>query len=655
MEYENRIVDYFSGSDACLGLVNKYVKGRLQITGRTGRTERVAEKQVIVFHGTGSQSRDLDVVQEAIEAAVGEIDVELLWEQLLTENLEEIRDFSELYFGDASPVHISAMTRVIAADPVHFKRVGFRFEPRTAEEAEEIAELQRKRAEKAAAREVTAHWLEEVLNRPANALVDVPAEMEDFLRQTHDFLLVGHNSEAVQLLSLARKNKTHREVAFELLSRTGRLPAGADPFLLINGIHAGFSHAVLEAAAQLPAYVAGSDRVDYTGLLTFSIDDAETLEIDDALSVSQDGEETVVGIHIADPAHFVRKGDPVDRAAEERPLSLYLPTTTVMMFPDAVGCRCASLQVEGPRPSLSFMVRFAADGTLKSWDFHGATVAVSHRLTYEEADRIIAGTDGVPLKSELSCLLHLADLLRSERLRNGGFNLSRPEIKVRVHGDDISVTRCESDTPSHRLVSELMVLANRLTAEYALSNDIPIIYRIQDTPAQPVVTIDHYDPIHFQDQVRKLKRTRLSTHPEPHTGLGLDLYTQVSSPLRRYADLVIQRQLDAHFRGLPLPYELQELLEVLGNVERTSSQNRNLERDACKRWLLEYLKRQKSDRIFEATVVYRAGAQIFAELDDVLERGILLGAGPVRLGDRLRVRIRDVEPKKMRLALERIP
>ncbi|MBO7741826.1 MAG: RNB domain-containing ribonuclease, partial [Victivallales bacterium] len=152
--------------------------------------------------------------------------------------------------------------------------------------------------------------------------------------------------------------------------------------------------------------------------------------------------------------------------------------------------------------------------------------------------------------------------------------------------------------------------------------------------------------------VRKMKRTRLSTYPQPHFGLGLDLYTQISSPLRRYADMVIQRQICAHLSGRAPEYTQQELFGIVDNVESTSSTNRALDREAKKFWLLEYLRRNCSGAVMDAVVVRQEGSLILVELCDYCERGVLMTRDRPAVGEMLRVRIGAINPKAGRMELE---
>ena len=658
---EQTVVDYLGSNEMCLGVVVKSGTDRVQVRGATQQQEKVKVANIVAEHGMVKGNDvlgKLAAVQSAIRDAMADIDLELLWEDVLTTGGElELSALAEHYFGEATAVQVSALARKLIVDGTLFQRKQLLFTARTREEIAELERLRALRAERAAAKERTRQWLDSVLDHHGEAPAPVPEEQEGFLRLATDYLLCGFNSDAVNILSAAREKVNAREVALRLLRVTDRMPAGVDEFLLANGIHAGFSGAVLDYADTLTPYDGNGHREDLSALELFSIDDEETREIDDALSCSRDDEQNyLVGIHIADPACFVGKDDPLDAAAVERPLSLYLPTTTVMMFPERVGCNLASLVAGQLRPALSFQVKFSSAGALLDWRFVPAAVRVRHRLDYHCADERLslpAGAgDADSVTAALRDLLFLAGKLRAGREAAGAVQLNGPEMKIRVRGGVVTVTPEDSDSPSHQLVSEFMILANHLAAKYALHHDLPVIYRTQDQPASPVSSVKEYDPYLFEQQVKKMKRTRLSTHPQAHFGLGLDLYTQISSPLRRYADLVIQRQLSAHFLGKELPYTHEELFGVLDNVDRTASQNRSLEREANKYWLLEYLRREKLGAEVGATIVRAEGSLILAEIDGFAERGVVMTRSRMTLGEHVRLRIRDAIPNAGRLVLE---
>ena len=651
----NTIIDYFAGNnEMALAIVVKPGVERLQVQS-VAKTEKITPRQILTAHGTadGGNLSKLPEIQNAINEAMKEVETDFLWENLLEkEGQFSVEDICQEYFGDKQPINISALARVMLEDNVHFKRVQNQFTVNSREEAEKIETLKRQRAEKAALRERTMKWLSDTLAaKPAESPQPVPEEQEAFIANTIDFLLRGANNEAVNLLSAASGKLNVREIAIRMLRNCGRFPEEADEFLLANGIHAGFSRSVLEETDKLEAFPEGSERLDLTQLETFSIDDEETMEIDDALSCRTEGDKTIVGIHIADPAYFVPKDTPIDLAAEDRPLSLYLPTTFVPMFPERLSHDLASLVKGKVRPSLTFTVTFDADGEMDDWTICSAKIRVSQRLTYKEADKMMeSGEDSV--SDALRKLDVISRKLKQYREEDGAVSLNRPEMKIRVRNNQITVEHIDQETPSHQMVGEFMILANNLAAKYALVHDIPVIYRAQEEPSEPVHPIRRYDPCLFDQMIRRMRRTHLSTYPAPHFGLGLDLYVQVSSPLRRYADLVILRQLSAHFANQPLPYKQEELFSILDNVDSTASQNKSLEREANKFWMLEYIARNCIGQEFDAIVVRQEGNLVLAEIDRLFERGVVYTRDHVKFGERLRVRIRDASSKTGRLAME---
>ena len=651
----NTIIDYFaSNNEMSLAFVVKPGVERLQVQSAV-KTEKITPRQILVSHGVanGVNLSKLSEILNAVNEAKKEIEIDFLWENLLEKNGQlSVEDICKEYFGDTNPVNISALARVMLEDTVHFKRVQNQFTVNSREEAEKIEELRRQRAEKAALRERTVKWLADTLAaKPSEPPQPVPEEQELFISQVIDFLLRGANNEAVNLLSSASVKLNVREVAIRMLRNCGRFPEEADEFLLANGIHAGFSRTVLEETDKLEAFPEDAQRLDLTHLEVFSIDDEETMEIDDALSCRTEGDKTIVGIHIADPAYFVKKDTPIDLAAEDRPLSLYLPTTFVPMFPERLSHDLASLVQDKVRPSLTFTVTFDANGDIDDWSICSAKVKVTKRLTYVEADRMLeSGNDSI--SDAMRKLETVSRKLHQYREEDGAVSLNRPEMKIRVRGEQITVEHVDQETPSHQMVGEFMILANNLAAKYALVHDIPVIYRAQEEPSEPVHPIRRYEPCLFDQMIRRMRRTHLSTYPAPHFGLGLDLYVQVSSPLRRYADLVILRQLSAHFANQPLPYRQEELFSILDNVDSTASQNKSLEREANKFWMLEYIARNCIGKEFDAIVVRQEGNLVLAEIDKLFERGVVYTRDHVKFGERIRVRIKDSSPKNGRLAME---
>ena len=257
-----------------------------------------------------------------------------------------------------------------------------------------------------------------------------------------------------------------------------------------------------------------------------------------------------------------------------------------------------------------------------------AILEIGRRLSYAQADRILAGAEDAEneVATALRRLYEAALELRERRKRAGAILVTRREPKVRVHGDEIEIEVIDNNnSPGRLLVAEFMVLNNFVAASYAAERRIPIIYRVQPAASDAGAV-----------------RAHLSVYPEYHAGAGLQYYAQLSSPIRRYADLVLQRQLvSALADSSAPPYDADGILAVLANTENAEAEAKELERRARRYWTLLYLQRYALGRELAATVT-RDG--VSAELDDYAVRGALRGAPHVSTQTQIRVRIARVDP-----------
>jgi exoribonuclease II len=207
--------------------------------------------------------------------------------------------------------------------------------------------------------------------------------------------------------------------------------------------------------------------------------------------------------------------------------------------------------------------------------------------------------------------------------------VQRREAKVRVRDDEVEITVLDNTSPGRTLVAEFMVLSNFVAARYAAANRIPLIYRVQPNISGGDLAA---------------MRPRLSLHPEYHAGIGVDFYAQLSSPIRRYADLVLQRQLlgalEHGDRHAPV-YSDDELLTVLAGAENADASGRELERRAKRYWILRYLERHAVDG---PIIAYVAREGQSAEPAEYPVRGTLHGAPTLPNGMPITVQVSRVDP-----------
>lgn len=658
MEYSGSIVVYAAGGGFLLGLVLEEKGNRLQVRTPQGRVERVAVRRILAgmdARAGESPEAALHRCEQAVEKLRADIDVELLWESLPDQGSPTgVRELSEEYFGEALPEQSAAMARALEEHPTLFRRQANDFMRRTAQERDRIEQKQRRDAEEKRCREVALSELGALLAAGSPEAVAISDPTAHVLRLVENYLLHAQENHAVGYLKELRPTQEPRQTALHVLRCAKRLPDDADPHLLLNAVVADFPPSAENHARGVCPYRPDSeDRVDLSRATTVALDDADTREVDDAFSVEATEDGWRVGIHVADPSHFVLRDDPVDRAAAERVLTLYLPTTVVTMLPESLGCNVASLTPGAVRPALTLEVDLDAGFQAQRTRFLLTQVELAHRATYEEADALLAGASGrQPLAEALHVLERFTEALRNEREDHGAVRLIRPEFKIRVDGGEVLVKRLDPMSASRRLVSELMILFNAEAAVFGLRHDIPVIYRTQDPPTGSVPLMEAYDPVVFSNAVRNLRKSRLSTHPQRHHGLGLDLYTQVTSPLRRYADLVMHRQLAAALCGEPCPYTTAELIETLGAADAAETRYRQIEREVNQHWMLEHIRRTAMDRPHEAIVVPGPERRTLAELTEYGVRGLLAGRSQAPVGAHLTVRIQDIQPENGRLLLQ---
>jgi exoribonuclease-2 len=284
-------------------------------------------------------------------------------------------------------------------------------------------------------------------------------------------------------------------------------------------------------------------------------------------------------------------------------------------------------------------VRFDAEGNRLGYRIALATINVRKRLSYDEADAALEAGD-----ESLQTLHRVARQLHDARAARGAITFRRPELKIRVVNDEIQVKKVNPNSPSRLLVSEMMILANGLSADFASVNSLPVIYRTQE-PREALAVEDApiVKALAFERLRKTFKRSRLSLTPGLHSGLGLTAYTQASSPIRRYADLVTQRQFTAMLSGSPIPYGREELLQILVSAETAEQEIRSIEDRSTNYWLLEYLSRHKKGQPLGAVVLDAKGN---IELEDYYFRTKVIAPGKQKPGDKLNVEIDSIDPAK---------
>jgi len=649
MFLEGQIIEFLDADQLKPGYVRKQERDRLQIIDPRGRHLSVNGDRVAVVHCSTSESEFPKVAKGIlgkVHARQAEVDIALLWESIGNSVREfESPELAELFFSESTPEATSAVFHALSEDNLFFKRNGLRFVPRT---ADQVTTEQTRRTRQREREEVRDH-LTLAVKRLVHERVEIASDLEPVVDRIQSWMRHKTGDEIQGILESLTGVAHARDAAYDILVRSGRISNDDDRFLVMAGIEESFSSGHLNAAAGLvPPALSG--RVDFRNLPAISIDDDDTVEIDDALTIYQDGSQYVVGIHIADASAFVTRGDALDAEALRRASTIYLPTKAVRMLPERLSTDLASLNKGVDRPVFTIEVRFDADFNRLEHRLVLGSIRVRERLTYEEADERIRGED-----FGLTALHRIALRLRAERETHGAVNFRRPELKIRVlrgkEKEEIRITSSDPNSASRIVVSEMMVLLNRLAADFAATNNLPVIFRTQEArDPLPPETSPIPEVLAFDKLRRTFKRSRLSLTPGLHSGLGLSAYTQVSSPIRRYSDLVTQRQFTALLEGRPIPHTREELLHVLAVAEGAELEIRSLEDRSTSYWLLTFLARERMGVVLNAVILDRRGT---VEVEGYYLRGKLPDPGTEEPGSIVQVTVDGIDPIRAEIRFRR--
>jgi exoribonuclease-2 len=384
--------------------------------------------------------------------------------------------------------------------------------------------------------------------------------------------------------------------AIERIDAAGWLPADAIPSLSRRGIPREFSRKVRAAAAaavEAPDPAAGA-REDLRAVPAYAVDDPETSEVDDALSLLRGpGGEPRLLVHIADAASALPPESPLDREARRRAVTVYLPETKVPMIPPDLVAARLSLEAGEDRPALSMEIRVRPDGTPEAVRAFRSLVRIGRRLDYDET-REPAG-----LPAGIRPLLDLARAMRAARAAAGARILEVPAAHLRVRdGTPVLLLRGIGGA-GDVLIGEAMVAHNRLAADLLRGARAPALWRTQEPPRGDHPPRD--DPLFAVRARRLFSPVRVALEPGRHEGLAVDAYLQATSPLRRYSDLVHQRQLAAVAAGEAPPHGAQEVAELAGELFRQERLVRQAEAEREDHWMAVLLEARRGE-VFEGFV-----------------------------------------------------
>ena len=536
---QNSLVLYKNGPAQVTALGDK-----LDIELEDGRSLRVRLKDVLLLHpGPLRSSRELQ------EIPTGEVEAAC---ELLDGSQTTLPELAELIYGAYTPATAWAAWRLVD-EGLYFQGTP---EAITVRPLAEVEQERIVREAKAAERDAWNGFLQR-----ARAGRCAP-EDAGYLLEVEE--LIWGQREQSRVLQALECNQTP-ESAHALLLRLGYWNEQHNPWPRRTG-------AILEHPTVPLAELPQESRLDLTGLPAFAIDDEGNLDPDDALSLDGDR----LWVHIADVAALVPPDSPADVEARARGATLYLPEATIPMLPDAA-LQQLGLGLLDVSPALSFGLSLDNQGGVTDVEVVPSWVRVQ-RLTYAQVD---AQLDQEPFRS----LYELAERHQARRRARGAIFIDLPEVKMRVNQGRVDIQPLPR-LRSRMLVAEAMVMAGEAAARFALERGLPFPFTTQE----PVDAADR-QPVSLAAMHglrRSLRPRQYSSLPGPHGGLGLEVYAQATSPMRRYLDLVVHQQLRALLRSHD-PLDTQTIVARVGAAEAVASGVRRTERLSRQHWTVVYL------------------------------------------------------------------
>lgn len=468
-----------------------------------------------------------------------------------------------------------------------------------------------------------------------------------------------------QIIFRGRRHAEHKAKVVMSFGSALRASACAEAIIAENDIVPDFSENVLYEAKKLSA--AGiweddfKDRLDLRSDIIFTIDSAESKDLDDAVSLERTSNGYKLGVHIADVSHYVKGNSPIDKEALERGTSIYYADKVIPMLPKELSNGICSLNPDENRLTFSAIMNLTSDGMLKDFKFVKSVIRSRVKGVYSEINSLLDGSANDDIKEKYSGLLdaiklmdELADILIANRRKRGAPEIETSESKLIVE-DDICKSVCpRTRGKSEMIIEEFMLTANEAAARLAREKEAPFVYRVHEAPSPEKIntlkdglkrlnvqypSFTEAKPSHLAQilenakdkpiypvvnmmTLRSMAKAKYEPEPKGHFGLALEDYAHFTSPIRRYPDLAIHRIISDIIIGAD-----KEWLDkrYSGFVQRASNRSTeteiramNIERDCEDCYKAEYMQ-QHLGEIFEGIISSVTEFGFYVELPNTIE------------------------------------
>lgn len=663
------IIEYIDRQKIICAVVLEIKKQRLRLLTENNRevklsAGRLSHKSESYLDLSMGRDRLVETLKETVSRRrelSQQVDIRELWEVLNTEQeWIDLPTMTEFCFpDDLSGDHESAVIRAFFSDRVYFKFNHDQFFPNTEERVEQITAQARETERKNRMTEEGGNWLKYILNHDRPQLNGDHAKFTEILKSFYLFEKESPHYEIGKAM-LAKAGLRSGDMVFQALVKLDVWDQDENLDLYQYGIPIAFSDKIMARAgelvngfksgtsgvSELSAANFGAERRDLTDLPLMTIDGQLTLDFDDALSVEDRGDHYCVGVHITDVGHFIKRQDAIDQEAIVRASSVYMPDQKIPMLPASLAEDLCSLRAGELRPAISTLIQLTPLGEIIDYEILPSVIRIRDQLSYHDVN-MMAEED-----KNIRILHDIAKRFREKRLGDGAVQISLPEINIWVdEAGKLIVNRTNRESVGRILVSELMIMANWLTAKFLTSHRLPAIYRSQPNPKDRLYKENEGSLFQNWMQRKLLSRFVLSYESERHSGLGVDAYVTGTSPIRKYSDLVTQRQLRAVFE-MEQPYTSAEVEQVIQVLEQPMRSVSRLQNRRKRYWLLKYLEGKIGEKE-EAIVLGRRRNSYLALIPEYMIECDLPVSGGLSLKpeDLVQITIQHVNARKDTLSV----
>ena len=475
---------------------------------------------------------------------------------------------------------------------------------------------------------------------------------------------MNNDKVVVELLNYGTRDKKPEGRIVEIIGNTDDPSTDITAIVRAFGIPDTFSGEVMREARSIPDEVTipkGENRTDFRNLLTVTIDGEDAKDLDDAITLSRQGDGYELGVHIADVSNYVKEGAPLDKEALERGTSVYLCDRVIPMLPRELSNGICSLNAGVDRLALSCVMQVDARGNVIGHQIVESVIRVDKRMSYTGVKAILEGQphpEGEREDIRELCFLmkEAAAVLKEKRRKRGAIDFDFPESKIVLDKDGYptDIHPYERNVATD-IIEDFMLLANETVAEDYFWQELPFVYRTHEEPdPDKIARLDtfirnfgfymktgreHFHPKEIQKllfslegepeealisrlALRSMKQARYSTLNVGHFGLSTQYYTHFTSPIRRYPDLQIHRIIKENIHGRLNRKRVEHYEAILPSVAEQSSKRerraQDAEREVEKLKKVEYMEKFIGDA-FDGVISGVTAKGFFVELENTVE------------------------------------